>query len=266
MEQELTTTSEAQAPSLMRSMASKYGMDARKFEKVMRATSLPAKGNVTNEQFAAFLLVANEYELNPLTKEIFAFPAKNGGIQPVVSIDGWMRMINSNPQFDGMEFDDLLDDKGNLVSITCRMYRKDRTHPVTVTEYMAECRRNTDVWKQWPARMLRHKAAIQAARYAFGFSGIVDQDEAERAKNGAAPVDVQTVDAQDTGPAALTEYQLNELYDLLEATETDPSEIVSIVLGYEDEKSDLSDLKPGAQFDNAKAALTLRLRQQKGGA
>ena len=28
--------------------------------------------------------------------------------------------------------------------------------------------------------MLRHKAAIQAIRYAFGFSGIVDPDEADR--------------------------------------------------------------------------------------
>jgi hypothetical protein len=28
--------------------------------------------------------------------------------------------------------------------------------------------------------MLRHKALIQCARYAFGFSGIIEQDEAER--------------------------------------------------------------------------------------
>jgi hypothetical protein len=28
--------------------------------------------------------------------------------------------------------------------------------------------------------MLRHKAAIQAARYGFGFSGIYEPDEAER--------------------------------------------------------------------------------------
>ena len=28
--------------------------------------------------------------------------------------------------------------------------------------------------------MLRHKALIQAARYAFGFSGVMDEDEAGR--------------------------------------------------------------------------------------
>ena len=59
------------------------------------------------------------------------------------------------------------------------MYRKDRDHATTCTEYLAECSRNTEPWKKWPARMLRHKAAIQTARYAFGFSGIVEPDEYE---------------------------------------------------------------------------------------
>jgi transposase len=79
-----------------------------------------------------------------------------------------------------MEFRDALDANGKLVSVTCRMFRKSRSHPTEVTEYMAECLRATDVWKNWPARMLRHKATIQAARYAFGFAGIYEPDEAER--------------------------------------------------------------------------------------
>ena len=47
-----------------------------------------------------------------------------------------------------------------------------------MTEYLAECYRNTDPWKM-PHRMLRHKAAIQGIRYAFGFAGIMEPDEAE---------------------------------------------------------------------------------------
>jgi hypothetical protein len=50
-----------------------------------------------------------------------------------------------------------------------------------VTEYFAECfMPKSDVWLKYPSRMLRHKALIQAARYAFGYSGIVDPDEAAR--------------------------------------------------------------------------------------
>lgn len=158
-------------------MADRYHMNPAAFEATLRGTVVP--GNTTREQFAAFLLVAKQYGLDPITKQIYAYPAKGGGIQAVVSIDGWMTMINNHPQFDGMEFDDVREE-GKLIAVTCRMYRKDRNRPVSVTEYMDECKQSSPTWSKWPARMLRHKAAIQAARYAFSFSGIVDEDEAQR--------------------------------------------------------------------------------------
>lgn len=174
----LATAPQAERRSVLVSMASRFGMEPQAFEATLRATVVPE--SVSREQFAAFLLVAKEYGLNPLTKEIYAFPTRGGGIQPIVGVDGWANLINSHPACDGFEFTDTFSDKGELVSITCRIFRKDRAHPVEATEYMAECKRNTDTWKQWPRRMLRHKALIQAARYAFGFSGIIDPDEWER--------------------------------------------------------------------------------------
>jgi phage recombination protein Bet len=165
-------------PGVIASMADRYGMNAQAFESTLRATIMPK--DCSKEQVAAFLLVAKQHDLNPFTKEIFAFPSR-GGIQPIVSVDGWMKLINSHPQFDGMQFDDHFGGDGErLTAITCKMFRKDRSHPVEVTEYMAECYRDTETWKRWPARMLRHKAAIQAARYAFGFAGIMEPDEVER--------------------------------------------------------------------------------------
>lgn len=164
--------------SITGEMAERFGMEPGPFEATLRATVIPEK--CTKEQFAAFLMVARDYSLNPITREIFAFPTRAGGIQPIVSVDGWMNIINSHPQMDGMQFDDIHNDKGDLTAIRCRIHRKDRAYPVEVVEYMSECIRNTDTWKTWPARMLRHKAAIQCARYAFGFSGIVEPDEFER--------------------------------------------------------------------------------------
>ena len=165
-------------PSLIATMARAYNMDPKQFADAVRATCMPA--NASNEEFAAFLMVAKEYDLNPITREIYAFPKKGGGIQPIVGIDGWMNLINSHPHCDGIEFTDDFDDKKNLTAITCRIYRKDRNRPTMVTEYMDECKRPTEPWQKWPARMLRHKAAIQCARYAFGFAGIIDPEEAER--------------------------------------------------------------------------------------
>lgn len=168
---------EPRVKSVVLDMADRFGMEAGAFEQTLRNTVVPA--NCTKEQFAAFLLVAKEYKLNPLLKEIYAFPSK-GGIQPIVGVDGWANLINSHPAFDGMDFEDHFED-GNLASITCKMYRKDRSHPITATEYLSECKRSTEPWQKWPRRMLRHKAMIQAARYAFSFAGIIDPDEAERA-------------------------------------------------------------------------------------
>ncbi len=142
----------------------------------LKATAF--KGQVSDAQMTALMIVANQYGLNPWTKEIYAFPDKNNGIVPVVGVDGWSRIINEHPQFDGMEF------KSDAESCTCVMYRKDRKHPVQVTEYMDECKRGTQPWQSHPRRMLRHKALIQCARLAFGYTGIYDQDEAERIVEG----------------------------------------------------------------------------------
>lgn len=189
-----------ESPSLLVCMADRYGMRPDAFEKTLRATVVPA--NCSKEQFAAFLLVSKEYGLNPVLREIYAMPAKSGGIQPIVSIDGWLNIINSNPKMDGLEFEDHLDESGKLVSITARIWRKDREKPIEVTEYMSECRRDTPTWKQWPARMLRHKAAIQCARYAFGFAGIIDPDEYERMESAAAAARPGPPPAPQTVPSA----------------------------------------------------------------
>lgn len=186
------------------SMASRFDMDPAAFERTLMATLVPQ--GTSREMVAAFLLVAKQYDLNPFTKEIFAFPAR-GGIQPVVSVDGWMKLVNSHPDFDGMEFADSLGATGELLAITCRMFRKGRGHPVEVTEYMSECRRNTETWKQWPARMLRHKATIQCARYAFGFAGIMEPDEAERM------VTVEAVAVDNIPPARLVSDDRKERCD-----------------------------------------------------
>lgn len=187
----LQTTSGAQQDSrhsLVETMAAHYSLKPADFFEAVKATAFSGKG--TKAEMISFLVIADQYKLNPFTKEIYAFQKKGGGIQPVVSVDGWYTIINSHPQMDGMEFIEHADDRGALLSVTCKIYRKDRSRPSEATEHMAECAMPTDPWRKWPRRMLRHKAAIQAARIAFGFAGIIDPDEAERLSSvnlGAVP-------------------------------------------------------------------------------
>lgn len=164
--------------TLTSKLAARFDMDGAGEEliSVLKATAF--KGPATDAQMTALMIVANQYGLNPWTKEIYAFPDTNNGIVPVVGVDGWSRIINEHPQFDGMEFE------ADAESCTCVMFRKDRNRAVRVTEYMGECRRQTKPWQSHPRRMLRHKALIQCARLAFGYTGIYDQDEAERIVEG----------------------------------------------------------------------------------
>jgi phage recombination protein Bet len=166
-----------QPPMMLDVMASRAGLRPQEFADTVRKTC--GLATATNEEFAAFLLVAKQYDLNPILREIYAFPRKGGGIVPILSLDGWVSLINRHPQSDGFEFEDHHDTNNRLVAITCRMFRKDRSHPVEVTEYLSECIRPTEPWKM-QHRMLRHKAMIQAARYCFGFAGIFDEDEGIR--------------------------------------------------------------------------------------
>lgn len=169
---------QATRPGAMAIMAGRLSVEPGKLFSTLKSTCF--KG-ASDDEMLALVVVANEYGLNPLLKEIYAFPAKGGGIVPVVSIDGWIKMVNRAELFDGIEFEYMESNEeiaAPPVSCTCTIYKKGFTRPVRVTEYLEECVRKTDPWDKMPRRMLRHKALIQCARVAFGFSGIQDEDEA----------------------------------------------------------------------------------------
>jgi phage recombination protein Bet len=258
----------AQHVSLLAKVASRYSVEPAKMLATLKATAF--KGDVSNEQMMALLIVADQYGLNPWTKEVYAFPDKNNGIVPVVGVDGWSRIINTHPEFDGLEFvDGPGDGKGMPEWIECVIHRKDRAHPIRAREYMGECKRGTGPWQSHPRRMLRHKALIQCARLAFGYTGIYDQDEAERIVEGEvrvvsndavdalnaqirpAPAEAVTIDAdQSAGLDAATEMPTQaprvtyaELVDQIhKATDVDSLDALGDLIQYlpEDQQPDVS--------------------------
>ncbi len=91
----------------------------------------------------------------------------------MVGVDGWARIINENKRFDGMDFEQ------DAESCTCVSTARTAAHPIKVTEWLSECKREPSLGSRTRA-VLRHKAVIQCARLAFGFTGIFDEDEAQR--------------------------------------------------------------------------------------
>lgn len=177
--QNITPKSNAVAvskPSAINLMAARMSVEPAKLYETLKNTVF---SKATNDELLALVVVSNEYGLNPFLKEIYAFPAKGGGIVPIVSVDGWNKMLVNHPDFDGLEFTDNVNEEGELVSCTAIVYHKKRTHPTRITEYLAECKRNTEPWNNMPHRMLRNRTLCQASRVAFGFSGVKHEEEAE---------------------------------------------------------------------------------------
>jgi phage recombination protein Bet len=175
-------STELAKPNALNALALRVQCDPAELTSTLKATVF--KG-ASDAEFSALVIIANTYELNPILKELYAFPAKGGGIVPVVGIDGWLKIINRQPEFDGMTVE--TSDDGQ--SATATIHVKNRAHPTVVTEYLAECSRGTEPWKTMPRRMLRHKAIIQCARVAFGIGGVQDEDEAnDTAMRNVTPI------------------------------------------------------------------------------
>lgn len=184
------TQTASKASQFTITMAKRYGIDEGELFNTLAKTAFRQKSGEapTHEQMTALLVVANEYGLNPFTKEIFAFDDR-GAVIPVVGVDGWIKIINSQKQYAGVEFvyssEYVIMPKAKVPApqwIECWIYRNDLEKPVKVREFLDETYRTGKFdgpWQTHPKRMLRHKALVQASRVAFGFSNIYDQDEAE---------------------------------------------------------------------------------------
>lgn len=181
-------------PDLIDRAVARSGLTRESFVKSLTQTAFDGIAAWTQADLERLLVAAETHQLNPLNREIFALSSSLEPLQPVllvVGVDGWSKILNAQPQFDGMQFLEASEQVNNVPAwIECTIYRKDRTVPVAVKEYFQEVRGEHMSWLTHPRRMLRHKALTQCARLAFSLSGIYDSDEAQRvlaAKSFAPP-------------------------------------------------------------------------------
>ncbi len=199
--------------SLIVRMAERLGnVEPEKLWNVLKndCFKVPYGQQPTNEQLMMLCIVSEQYGLNPLTKEIYAFPDK-GGIIPVIGVDGWVSILRRQPDFQGYEFrysDNMIRMQGAEVDgyewIECTMHIKGMTS-ITVREHLDEVYKpprkgRSGPWQTHTKRMHRHKVLIQAIRMAFGFSGVYDADEADNIRNNRSS-DGNEVDITPNSPS-----------------------------------------------------------------
>ena len=165
-------------------IAASNGVTQEEVAEVLRGMIISGKGQhgaqATNAEMTVVSSIFAKYDLNPFIREGHAF-VSGGKLQVMIGLDGWLKIANRHPEFDGYEQFDNFDDKGDLVSVTTKIYVKNRRFPTPHTEYMKEAFVSTSpAWKKFPFRMLAGKSLGQCVRKAFGVSEVIDDDEASR--------------------------------------------------------------------------------------
>lgn len=152
--------------------------------------------SATDKEAMAFLMLCKCRKLNPFLNEAYLIKYGNADATIVVGKDAFMRRAEEHPQFDGFEAGIIVDGAGMieggfkedneiLLGGWARVYRKDRSRPVTASvslkEYIGTKKDGTvsKMWREKPATMIRKVAIVQALREAFptDLGGMYDSSE-----------------------------------------------------------------------------------------
>ena len=144
----------------------------------------------TDELLELILLRAEVMGINPISGELKATSYESDRVSLYLSTDGYLRIANAHPEFDGLEIqesDERVDTPivvlGKKVAcptwVSVTIHRKDRKIPTVVKEYFDECYAAgifdeaygclvDGPWQRSPKRQLVNRAVASAIRLAFG--------------------------------------------------------------------------------------------------
>ena len=143
-------------------------------EKLKLIKSTIAK-DCTDTELSLLLYQADRLGLDPLQKQIWAVKYEGKAALIFVGRDGYLQFAHKSGQFDGM--DTTLEGEGDNAIATTKVFRKDMSHPITVSVKMKEYNKYMGTWVQMPETMLKKVSQAQALRQAFAISGVYSPEE-----------------------------------------------------------------------------------------
>jgi phage recombination protein Bet len=165
--------------------------------------------DATNDELKMFMHLSGKYNLDPFAKEIWFL--KMGGTPTITtSRDGYLKIANEHPAFDGLASDVVyakdsfsktpegvnhtygVGERGAILGAYALIFRKDRKFPIYVFAPMKDYQKPSNIWKTYPHAMILKVAEAMALKRAFSLSGLVTVEEL------GTPDTKETVDAQFT--------------------------------------------------------------------
>lgn len=160
-----------------------------------------AKG-ATDDELRMFLHLSQTYGLDPFAKELWFIKMDN---TPIIttSRDGYLKIANRDPHFEGMEADVVYSgdsfrktnkgiehvygakERGAPIGAYCIVYRSDRKIPTYVYAPFKDYNKGGN-WSKFPHAMILKVAEAQALKRAFSIAGLVTREEIEEGVPHAA--------------------------------------------------------------------------------
>ena len=237
----------------------------------------------TDEAFELLLLRAEGLGIDPLSGDLKATTFDGVTVSMYLSSDGFLRIANEHPQFDGMTIDTppedewlelpmkIMDRKVRCPSwVSVTILRKDRKVPTVVKEYFDECYSigqfdeasgcfANGPWQRSPKRQLTNRAISSAIRVAFGVVGLNDSiymgglegyqtETVEKPNQTTSPSPKSSPSTKQVCPQKSDVTKAKEEEPLSEVTETTIDQLVS-------ESEALTERQNQADFKDAMTSL-----------
>lgn len=176
--------------SLVKDLAANAGLEPANFYAAVKRQS--GCNGATDEDFAALLMTAQAYDLNPVMRELWLLDTGRGRIRAVISHDGYFKIMVRHPDYLNHTYITGEDSFGvyGEVSIFTKAATAAGLPPYTHREYLKEVQKRSGPWQTHTMRMLRGRTISQGVRHRFAIAA-PDPDEA--VIEDAAPAEVVDV-------------------------------------------------------------------------
>jgi phage recombination protein Bet len=189
-------------------------------EQIATLTKTVAK-DASVDELNMFLHLSKTYGLDPFAKEIW-FIKMRGAPVIMTSRDGYLKIANNNPTFEGLVSDvvyegdsfkkmpDSVDHqygvnkRGKILGAYALVYRKNVRFPIYVFAPYQDYIKPSDVWRQYPHAMILKVAESMALKRAFSLSGLVSREEMDIDEEGRTqePIPVTNAAPRQLSPRA----------------------------------------------------------------
>ncbi|EAA0148470.1 TPA_asm: phage recombination protein Bet [Listeria innocua] len=215
---------------------------------IIRDYLVSGNAEVSDQEVVMFLQLCKYQKLNPFLKEAYLVKFNGYPAQIITSKEAFMKRAETHEQYDGFEAGVIVERNGEIIELEgavslkddkllggwARVFRKDRSRPVSVRISEKEFNKKQSTWTAMPLTMMRKTAVVNAMREAFPDNLGAMYTEEEQSITQSKDVNIQEEIAENANTEILdlpiqgtAQPETPEIEDLNDIDELEPQEEVN---------------------------------------